>query len=57
VPLGTGAANYAAMLKLFYDWKWRGAMTVEYEHQSAQLGQDVTQCVRFIEDFAASAKK
>ena len=57
MPLGTGAADDAAVLKLLYDWKWRGVMTVEYEHQSPQPGQDVTQSVRFIEDFAASVKK
>jgi hypothetical protein len=32
-------------------------MTVEYEHLSPQLVQDVAQCVRFVEDFAASARK
>jgi sugar phosphate isomerase/epimerase len=56
VPLGTGAANYAAILKQLYDWNWRGVMTVEYEHQSPQLVQEVIQCVSFVEDFAASAK-
>ena len=49
----TGAGNYAAILKQLYNWKWRGVMTVEYEHQSPQLVQDVIQCVRFVEDFAA----
>lgn len=57
VPLGTGAGNYAAILNQLYDWEWRGVMTVEYEHQSPQLVQDVIQCVRFVEDFAATAKK
>jgi len=57
VPLGTGQANYSAILRQLYDWKWRGVMTVEYEHQSPQLVQDVTQCVRFVEDFATSVKK
>jgi hypothetical protein len=31
-------------------------MTVEYEHQSPQLVQEVAQCVKFVEDFAASVK-
>jgi sugar phosphate isomerase/epimerase len=57
VPLGTGKANYTALLQKFYDWKWRGVMTVEYEHQSPQLVQDVVQCVKFVEDFAANAGK
>jgi sugar phosphate isomerase/epimerase len=57
VPLGTGQGNYAALLKEFYDWKWRGVMTIEYEHLSPQLVQDVTQCVKFVEDFAAKAGK
>jgi sugar phosphate isomerase/epimerase len=57
VPLGTGRANYAAILKQLHDWKWRGVMSVEYEHLSPQLVQDVTQCVKFVEDFATSVKK
>jgi sugar phosphate isomerase/epimerase len=57
VPLGTGKGNYTALLQQFYDWKWRGVMTVEYEHLSPQLVQDVAQCVKFVEDFATNAKK
>ncbi len=57
VPLGTGKANYTAILQQFYDWKWRGVMTVEYEHQSPQLVQEVLQCVEFVEDFALTKKK
>ncbi len=57
VPLGTGQANYAALLQQLYDWKWRGLMTVEYEHLSPQLVQDVAQCVKYVEDFAAKARK
>jgi sugar phosphate isomerase/epimerase len=52
VPLGTGKANYAAILKQVYDWKWRGVMTVEYEHQSPQLVEEVAACVKYVEDFA-----
>jgi len=53
VPLGTGKANYAAILKQLQDWKWRGVMTVEYEHLSPQLVQDVDACLKFVENFAA----
>ncbi len=56
VPLGTGKANYAALLKQIYDWKWRGVMTVEYEHQSPQLVEEVAQCVKYVEDFATKVK-
>jgi sugar phosphate isomerase/epimerase len=56
VPLGTGKADYAAILQRFHDWKWRGVMTVEYEHQSPQLVQEVAQCVQFVENFAANLK-
>jgi sugar phosphate isomerase/epimerase len=56
VPLGTGAGNYAALLKQLHDWKWRGVMTIEYEHLSPQLVADVAQCVKYVEDFAAKAR-
>jgi len=57
VPLGTGQANFSAILKQLYDWKWRGVMTVEYEHLSPQLVHEVEQCVRFVEDFATGVRK
>jgi sugar phosphate isomerase/epimerase len=56
VPLGMGKANYTAVLKELYAWKFRGVMTIEYEHLSDQLVQDVAQCVKFVEGFAASVK-
>jgi sugar phosphate isomerase/epimerase len=56
VPLGTGQGNYAALLKQLADWKWRGVMTIEYEHQSPFLVADVTECVQFVESFAAKLK-
>jgi len=56
VPLGTGQAKYAAILQQLRDWKWRGVMTVEYEHLSPQLVPEVVQCVKFVEDFAATAR-
>ena len=56
VPLGTGQGNYTALLKQLADWKWRGVMTIEYEHQSPYLVADVTECVKFVESFAATVK-
>lgn len=52
VPLGMGKANYMAILQQIYDWKWRGVMTIEYEHLSPQLEQDVAACVKFVNDCA-----
>ena len=57
VPLGTGQARYSAILRQLYDWKWRGVMTVEYEHLSPQLVQEVAQCVEFVENFAAGVDR
>ncbi|NLH18326.1 MAG: sugar phosphate isomerase/epimerase [Phycisphaerae bacterium] len=56
VPLGTGKANYSAILQQMVDWKWKGVMTVEYEHLSPQLEQDVAACIKFVEDFASKVK-
>ena len=56
VPLGTGKANYTAVLKELYAQKFRGIMTIEYEHLSPQLVEDVAQCAKFVEDFATSLK-
>jgi len=56
VPLGTGKANYTAVLKELYDQKFRGVMTIEYEYQSPQLVEDVAKCVKFVEDFVRSQK-
>lgn len=56
VPLGTGKANYAAVLKELYAQKFRGVMSIEYEHLSDQLVPDVRKCVKFVEDFASSVK-
>jgi sugar phosphate isomerase/epimerase len=57
VPLGTGQGKYTALLQQLHDWKWRGIMTIEYEHLSPQLVQDVAECLKFVEQFAANAKK
>ncbi len=53
VPLGTGKADIAALLRYLHKEGFRGALTIEYEHQSPQLLADVRQCVRFIESVAA----
>ena len=54
VPLGTGKANYTTVLKELHDQKFRGVMTIEYEHLSPRLVEDVAECVKFVEKFAAS---
>ena len=56
VPLGTGKAKYAAVLKELHDQKFRGVMTIEYEHLSPQLVEDVAECVKFVEEFAGSVE-
>ena len=56
VPLGTGKGNYTAVLKELRAQKFRGVMTIEYEHLSDRLVQDVAACAKFVEDFAVSVK-
>jgi sugar phosphate isomerase/epimerase len=55
VPLGEGKANFVQVLQTLRALKFRGLATIEYEHLSPQLVQDVAQCVKFVENFAASA--
>lgn len=54
VPLGEGKANFTQVLQTLYNLKFRGLATIEYEHLSGRLIEDVAQCARFVEDFAAS---
>jgi len=54
VPLGTGKGNYGAIMQQMFDWKWRGVMTIEYEHLSPRLVEDVRECVNYVEEFAKS---
>jgi sugar phosphate isomerase/epimerase len=54
VPLGEGKANYTAVLKELHDQKFRGVMTIEYEHLSPKLVKDVAKCAKFVEDFVKS---
>lgn len=56
VPLGTGKADYTGVLQELDTQGFRGVMTIEYEHLSAELAEDVAKCVKFVEDFAASPK-
>ena len=49
VPLGQGKANYRAVLKELRRQGFRGVMSVEYEHQSPKLMEDVAACVSFVE--------
>lgn len=52
VPLGEGKADYAAVLTELKRQGYRGAMTVEYEHDSPELMNDVARCVAFVEKMA-----
>jgi sugar phosphate isomerase/epimerase len=56
VPLGTGKAKYTEVLKELHAQQFRGVMTIEYEHLSDQLADDIAKCVKFVEDFARSQK-
>ena len=52
VPLGTGRANYAAVLKELHAQGFQGVMSIEYEHQSPKLMDDVAACLAFVEKTA-----
>lgn len=52
VPLGKGKADYTAVLKELKRQGYRGYMGIEYEHDSPQLIDDVTQCAAFVEKTA-----
>lgn len=52
MPLGEGAGNYAAVLTELNRQGYRGVMTIEYEHDSPQLNEDVAKCVAFVEKMA-----
>lgn len=49
VPLGTGKANYAAVLAELKRQGFQGIAAIEYEHDSPELMKDVAQCVAFVE--------
>ena len=52
MPLGEGKADYAAVLKELKRQGYRGVMTIEYEHDSPELMDDVAKCVAFVEKTA-----
>lgn len=54
VPLGTGLADYAAVLAELKRQKFRGAMSLEYEHDSPQLMEEVAECFAFVTKTAES---
>jgi L-ribulose-5-phosphate 3-epimerase len=54
VPLGHGVADYASILQELKRQSFQGVMTVEYEHLSPQLVDDVAQCLAFVEKIAAT---
>jgi sugar phosphate isomerase/epimerase len=49
VPLGTGLADFGAVLKEIRRQGFQGVMSIEYEHDSPQLQQDVAACIAFVE--------
>ena len=53
VPLGTGVADYAAVLEELKRQEFQAVMSLEYEHDSDQLIPEVGQCLAFIEKTAA----
>lgn len=52
VPLGTGVADYAAVLEELKQQGYRGVMSLEYEHDSPKLLEEVAQCLAFVEKTA-----
>ncbi len=54
VPLGTGKANFGAVLKEVHRQGFKGLAVIEYEHDSEKLVEDVRQCLAFVEQTAAS---
>jgi sugar phosphate isomerase/epimerase len=54
VPLGSGLADYAAVLKELHRQDFQGVMAIEYEHQSPELMDEVGACIDFVEKTAAT---
>ena len=54
VPLGTGKANYTAVLKELRRQNFRGVLSIEYEHDSPELSKEVAQCIAFVEKTVAA---
>jgi sugar phosphate isomerase/epimerase len=56
VPLGTGKANYGAVLKELRRQGFRGVLSIEYEHDSPKLMEEVAACVKFVEKTSRSLR-
>ena len=54
VPLGTGKAKYAAVLRELHAQGFKGVLAIEYEHQSPKLLDEVAACLKFVEKTAKS---
>jgi len=52
VVLGQGLGEYAAVLKELHGQGFKGTMSVEYEHDSPKLMEDVAGCAAFVEKTA-----
>jgi sugar phosphate isomerase/epimerase len=52
VPLGTGLAGYPQVLKELHEQRFHGIMTVEYEHESERLLEELRQCLALVENTA-----
>ena len=52
MPLGEGKGNYEAVLAEVKRQGYRGVMTIEYEHDSPELMDDVAKCVAFVNKMA-----
>jgi sugar phosphate isomerase/epimerase len=57
VPLGTGKAKYEEVLAELLRQKFRGVASVEYEHDSEKLLDDVAACTRFVEETAGKLSR
>lgn len=54
VPLGTGVTDYAAVLKELHRQGFQGLLTIEFEHQSPKLMDEIAASIAFIEKTAKS---
>ncbi|MHC4405267.1 MAG: sugar phosphate isomerase/epimerase family protein [Planctomycetota bacterium] len=52
VPLGTGRADYAAVLRELKRQGFKGVLAIEYEHDSPELMDEVAECIAFVEKTA-----
>ena len=52
VPLGKGKGRYRQVLGELVRQKFKGVMTVEYEHDSEKLVEEVRECLTFVEETA-----